>query len=91
MLMLAILALQAAVLPDVSLKATVDARSLTVEQRGAARLDVVASPDAGSLVKVVAPPVNGRRTTRDVRVEVDAEARIANDLHGAATPDAGPR
>jgi hypothetical protein len=84
-------ALQAAALPDLSLTATVNARSLTVERSGEARLDVSASPDAGSAVKVVAPPASGRKTVRNVRITVDAEARIANGLESAATPDAPPR
>ena len=85
------IALQAAALPDISLNATISARSVTIEKRGEARLEMTASPDAGSLVKVEAPRANGRKTLRNVRVQVDAEARIGTDLPAPATEPPAPR
>lgn len=85
------LALQAAPVPDIELRATIEARSVRIEKRGEARLEVSASPDAGSLVKVEAPRANGARTLRNVRVEVDAEARIGDKSSDPATETAPPR
>lgn len=63
--------------PDIQLRARVTAKSVTIEKQGEASLTVRASPDAGSAVKVEAPRANGRKTIKDVTVEVDAGARIA--------------
>ena len=90
-MILLLLALQAAPLPDIELHATLNARSVTIEKKGEATLEVTASPDAGSVVKVDAPNANGRKTLRDVRVEVDAEARIGGDVTVDATAEAEPR
>ena len=86
-----LLALQAAPPPDIELHATLQARSVTIEKRGEARLEVHASPDAGSLVKVEAPKAEGRTTLRDVRVAVDAEARIGKEVATPATEPPPPR
>ena len=90
-MILLLLALQAAPLPDIELHATLEARSVTIEKKGEATLDVTASPDAGSEVKVEAPKADGRKTLRNVRVEVDAEARIGGDMEVEATGEAAPR
>ena len=92
-----ILAQAAAAQPDIELHAVVDARSVTIEKKGDARLEVRASPDAGSSVKVEAPKANGARTLRNVRVTIDAEARIGSGVAGgiqvrdAATEAPEPR
>ena len=83
--MIWLLALQAAALPDISLHATVEARSLRIEKRGDARLEVHADPDAGSLVRVEAPKANGAKTLRNVHIDVIAEARIGKDPATSAT------
>lgn len=72
----ALLLLQTA--PDLELRATVRARSVEIERAGEASLTVRAEPDAGSLVDVRAPRADGRRTLRDFRADVAAEARIAD-------------
>lgn len=89
--MLFLLALQAATLPDVSLHATLTARTVTIEKHGQATLEVHADPDAGSLVKVEAPRANGAKTMRNLSVAVDAEARIGNGGEKQATRDEAPR
>ncbi len=50
-----------------------------------------ADPDAGSFVNIEAPKANGRKTLRDVRVQVDAEARIGSEIRATATVAPEPR
>ena len=77
--MLLLFLLQAATTPpDIELKAVVDARSVRIEKKGEASLEAEAAPDAGSGVHVEAPRADGAATLRNVRVTVDAEARIAD-------------
>ncbi len=64
--------------PDIELNASVRARKVTIEKKGEASLIVRAGPDAGSIVDVQAPRANGRKTLNNVKVEVRAEARIAD-------------
>ena len=64
-------------MPDIELHATIDAESVRIEKQGKATLEVHADPDAGSIVKADAPRANGATTLRNVRVKVDAEARIS--------------
>jgi hypothetical protein len=78
-MLIAFLLQAAAPAPDIVLDATVSARSVTIRKRGEASLAVRASPEgAGTLVKVEAPRANGRKTIRNVRVNVHAEANIAD-------------
>lgn len=63
--------------PDIELRAHVTAKSVTIEKHGEASLTVRASPDAGSAVKIEAPRANGRKTIKNVSVDVDAKAVIA--------------
>ena len=69
----------AAQAPDIKLNAHIRARQVTIEKKGDARLTVWTDPDAGgNLVDVQAPKANGRKTLRNVEVNVRAEARIAD-------------
>jgi len=81
-MLLALLLLQAA--PDIELRASVRARSLTIEKRGEARLTVRTDPEGENLVDVQAPKANGRRTIRNVNVTVRAEGRIADPAQSEA-------
>ena len=63
----------------------VQARQVTIEKQGEASLTVRASPDAGSRVDVRAPAANGRKTLRNVAVDITAEARLADPRARAAT------
>ena len=66
--------------PDLELRAAVRARSVEIERRGETALTVTTSPPGNNVVDVRAPRADGRRTLRDVRVDVRAEARIADPL-----------
>ena len=74
----------AAAMPDIHFNATVDIRSVKIEKKGAATLTVRADPDAGSVVNVEAPKANGAKTLSNVRVTLDAQARIGASPSGAA-------
>ena len=78
--MLLLLLLQAsAQAPDIELNATVRARQVTIEKKGDASLTVRTEPDGGgNVVDVRAPKANGRKTLRNVEVDIRAEARIAD-------------
>ena len=67
----------AAQAPDIELFAHARTRSVTIEKQGNASLTVRAEPDGGNVVDVRAPKANGRKTLRNVEVDVHAEARIA--------------
>jgi hypothetical protein len=67
----------AAQAPDIELFARARARSVTTEKQGNASLTVRTEPDGGNVVDVRAPKANGRKTLRNVEVDVRAEARIA--------------
>ena len=67
----------AAQAPDIELFAHARARSVTIEKQGNASLTVRAEPDGGNVVDVRAPKANGRKTLRNVKVDIHAEARIA--------------
>lgn len=88
-MLLALLLAQAATsLPDIEINATVRARSLTIQKRGDAHLTIRAEPEGANVVDVQAPRANGRKTIRNVAVDVRAEARIADpaiNLEATAT------
>ncbi|MDB5694576.1 MAG: hypothetical protein JWN21_119 [Sphingomonas bacterium] len=81
-MLLTVLALQAAALPDIQLRAEVRAKSVTVEQRGTSRLSVYAEPDGGSTVQVQAPPTAAKLD--NVVITIDAKARIATEAASAS-------
>jgi hypothetical protein len=78
MLLLIVAQAAAATAPDIELHAVVDVESVKIEKQGNATLRVYADPDAGSGVKIEAPRANGAKTLRNVRVTLDARARIAS-------------
>ena len=73
--------------PDIQLGAHVRARSITIEKKGDAKLTVTTSPDGGNVVNVRAPKANGRKTLRNVEVDVRAEARIGQPVFGQGGAD----
>lgn len=80
-MILAVLLLQSvSALPDIELRSTIRARSMTVENAGEARLEVTTSPQGRNVVEAVAPPASGR-TIRNPVIRLDVEARIADPLH----------
>ena len=81
-MLLALLLVQAAApqagnAPDIQLQARVHARSLTIQKRGDASLTLHTEPDGGNILDVQAPKA-GRKTIRNVDINLDAEARIAD-------------
>jgi hypothetical protein len=64
--------------PDIELHANIQAQSVRIEKEGRATLKVYGSPDAGSVVKIEGPRADGAKTLRNVRITVDAEARIGS-------------
>lgn len=80
-MIVALLLLQAVAAPppDIELNISATAKSVRIEKKGEARLEVRAGPDAGSRAEArVTPPANGAATLRNVTVEVRAEARIGD-------------
>ena len=86
-----LLAVQAAALPDIQIGATVEARSMRIEKKGEAKLEVRADPDSGSAVKIAAPKADGAKALRNVRVTVDAQARLGTPQPASATAAPEPR
>jgi hypothetical protein len=74
MLLLTLLAAQAATPPDISIKATVQARSMTVEQSGSSRVTVTANGQ--EVVSSKGAGDGGRRRVSNPRLRVDIEARV---------------
>ena len=64
--------------PDIELGVHARARSVTIEKKGEASLTVRTEPEGENVVNVRAPKANGRRTLRNVEVNVHAQARIAD-------------
>ena len=84
--MLFLILLQAAPTPapDIQLNANIRSRSLTIQKQGNVSLTVTTSPDGGNVVDVRAPKANGRKSLRNVEVNVRAEARIGDPLAAPA-------
>ena len=79
--------------PDIELNVRAHARSVEIEQKGEARLEASAAPDAGSKVETnVTPKANGRTRLRNVDVTVHGEARIGDGvtLDAKAAADSQP-
>ena len=96
-MLLSLMLLQAAVaspplaLPDIELNVRGRARSVEIEQKGEATLEVTAEPDAGSQVEVrVAPKAAGRTKLRNVEVDIQAEARIGDGVEITTTAETSP-
>jgi uncharacterized protein (DUF58 family) len=71
--------------PDIELNVRLTARSVRIEQKGEAKLEVRAGPDAGSEARtVVTPPARGATDLKNVTVEVHAEARIGDQSQNPA-------
>src|SRR5687767_13453275 len=86
-MLLSLILLQAAAaspvtqLPDLELDIRARARSVEIEQKGEATLEVTAEPDAGSRVEArVVPKAAGRTKLRNVQVDIHAEARIGERI-----------
>lgn len=62
---------------DIELRASAEAKSVSIENIGAAHLTVHATPDGGTAVRAEAPRANGRKTIKNVKVVVAGTANIA--------------
>ena len=71
-----LLALQAASPPDIELRATVRARTLTIEKAGKAEVTVTAGDQ--NVVSIEGPQTNGRARIANPVFNVNIEARIAD-------------
>lgn len=78
----------AAPLPDIEFRATVRARSLTIEKHGEARLTL--SADGRNVVDVQAPRADGRKRIANPVVTVNVEARIADPTNPKDQSQARP-
>ena len=68
-------------LPDIELNVRARARSVEIQQRGEAKLEVRAEPDAGSVVDArVEPEGRGAAKLRNVEVNIRAEARLGEGV-----------
>lgn len=77
-MLLCLLLLQSASLPDIEIHARVTARTLTIEKQGEVSLVVSSDPPGNNLIDVRAPKANGRKRIDNPEIEVNTEIRIAN-------------
>jgi hypothetical protein len=68
--------------PDIQLRIDAHVDRVRIERSGDASLKVTGGE--GSVVRVEAPPANGRRTLRNVNVRIDAQARLADPRAASA-------
>ena len=96
-MLLSLILLQAAAapasppLPDIELNVRARARSVEIEQKGQATLEMTAEPDAGSRVEArVAPKAAGKTRLRNVQVDIHAEARIGDGVEIKTAAETSP-
>jgi hypothetical protein len=76
--------------PDIELDIRARARSVEIVQKGEARLELKAEPDAGSRVEArVTPKAQGRTRLRNVDVSIHGEARLSEGAAAAVKAAAG--
>lgn len=76
MILLILLQAAATQAPDIELNLNLRARSVTIEQKGEARLEVRGEGPGNRVDVRVEPKAQGRTELRDVTVEVHAEASV---------------
>jgi uncharacterized protein (DUF58 family) len=77
--------------PDIELNIRARARSVEIERKGAAKLEVRAEPEGGSRVEArVEPLPEGRTTLHNVEVNVRAEARLNGAVKVEAEAETAP-
>ena len=88
--MIALILLQAAVqAPDIELSVKARARSVTIERKGEARLEVHGEGPGNRVDVKVEPKAEGRTELRDVTVEIHAEASIHDGVKIDARAETG--
>lgn len=83
-MLILLLALQAASPPDIELRATVRARSLTIEKSGTAEVRVNAN--GRNIMAIEGPKANGRARIANPVFNVNIEARIADQQAAPSSP-----
>ena len=74
--------------PDIQLDVKLRAKSVTIERKGVAKLEVRGAE--GSVVRVeVEPKAEGRRTLRNVTVDIHAEASVGEGAKVEAKAETG--
>jgi len=79
----------AAQAPDIELNLSLRARSVTIEQKGEARLEVRGEGPGNRVDVKVEPKAQGRRELRDVTVDVHAEASVQEGVKIDARAETG--
>lgn len=89
--MLALLLLQAAATqaPDIELNVKARARSVTIEQRGEAKLEVRGEGPGNRVEVRVEPKAEGPAELRDVTVDIHAEASLQDGVKIDAQAETG--
>ena len=89
--MIALILLQAAATqaPDIELNLNLRARSVTIEQKGEARLEVRGEGPGNRVDVRVEPKAQGRTQLRNVTVDVHAEASVQEGVKIDAEAETG--
>ena len=72
-------------LPDIEIAARVSAREVEIEQEGEARLTLHAEPGEAEPVRVERSAPAGRKSYRNLTIDLRAAARIAPDAPSTTT------
>jgi hypothetical protein len=88
-MILLILLQAAAQAPDIELNVNLRARSVTIEQKGEARLEVHGEGLGNRVDVKVEPKAEGRTELRDVTVDIHAEASIGEGVKIDARAETG--
>ncbi|HYI39128.1 MAG TPA: hypothetical protein VE053_02290 [Allosphingosinicella sp.] len=89
MILLILLQAAAAQVPDIELNFSARARSVTIEQKGEAKLEVRGEGPGNRVDVKVEPEAEGRRALRDVTVDVHAEASVQEGVEIDAQAETG--
>jgi hypothetical protein len=89
MVLLFLMQAAAAQAPDIELNVNLRARSVTIEQKGEARLEVRGEGPGNRVDVKVEPKAEGRTELRDVTVDVHAEASIEEGVKIDAQAETG--
>lgn len=88
--MISLLLLQAAAqAPDIELNLSARARSVTIERKGEAKLEVRGQGPGNRVEVKVEPKAEGRTELRDVAVDVHAEASVEEGVEIDAQAETG--
>lgn len=89
MILLALLQAAAAQAPDIELNLNLRAKSVRIEQKGEARLEVFGEGPGNRVDVRVEPKAQGRTELRDVTVDVHAEASVQEGVKIDAGAETG--